>query len=1013
MSGRRARTRRTALALLETQIAVRAYVERSRPKHVPRGLPEPELVLVLVLDTETRTDHAQALLFGSFRVYDATGRLRQEGLITADDLAPNERAVLEQYVADRPSDTGGHLRLRGRRQFLREVFWPIAYKERALVVGFNLPFDLSRLATGWWRNRKGGFRLRLWEWVDANGRPRTHKWRPDLDIKALDSRRNFSSFTTPSEVDKENLVDGKVYRGRFLDLRTFAYALTDRNLSLRSAAVEFGLEVAKAEAAEHGVLTPEYIDYNRQDVRVTWELYQALVAEWRRHPLELAPDQAYSPAAVSKAYLRLLGVTPPIERSGVPVDRLGQAMAAYYGGRAECRIRRVPLPVRYVDFASMYPTVFALLRLWGWVTAERLVAVDATDDARRLLAGLDRERLHDPDVWPDLAGVFCRVRPAGELLPVRARYGGDPDGGAAGVGSSAWTIGLNELEAGHDLWCTLADLVAARLLGRTTPAILEAFRVEPVGRLSRLRPTELRGTVAVDPVTDDLFRLAIEERARVKADGSRPRGERERLGQFLKTLANGGAYGIFAEFRQLDPIRGGKEVRAHGLWPLEATVSTPEEPGAFCFPPLAATITGAARLLLALLEADVEAAGGTYVACDTDSLLVVSSEAGGLVACPGGRDRLPDGRAAVRALPWAEVDELLAGLNALNPYAPGTVRSLVKVEDENFAPGDRSRPVELWCLALSSKRYVLYDRTAEGIVIRKPSEHGLGLFRPPIASHADWPHGWREWSDVVWRRAIDEAEGRDPGPEPDWFDLPAVSQLPVSSPAVLEAFRALNDGRPYTEQVKPYGFGLLGHVDPLAPLPDGLERGGVVPVAPFTSDPGELLSLAWRNRRDGRAIVVTTRRGGERGRVRLDTYRDVAADYRRHPETKSGDPRGGLGHGASVGLLPRLRVVAVGLPVHIGKESNRLDEVEDGLVTDPDEVYLVYRDERREWEAALPALRVLRDERGWRALAEASGLSERALRYALNGGKVPRREARERLLRLLHAPARREEELDP
>lgn len=83
---------------------------------------------------------------------------------------------------------------------------------------------------------------------------------------------------------------------------------------------------------------------------------------------------------------------------------------------------------------------------------------------------------------------------------------------------------------------------------------------------------------------------------------------------------------------------------------------------------------------------------------------------------------------------------------------------------------------------------------------------------------------------------------------------------------------------------------------------------------------------------------------------------------------------------------------ASGLPVHIGKESNRLEEAQNGLITDADEVYVEYRDERREWELVLPALRRLRNELGWRYLAEASGLSE--LRYVLNGGKLPHRAAR-------------------
>ena len=43
----------------------------------------------------------------------------------------------------------------------------------------------------------------------------------------------------------------------------------------------------------------------------------------------------------------------------------------------------------------------------------------------------------------------------------------------------------------------------------------------------------------------------------------------------------------------------------------------PEEPGEFCFPPIASSITAGARLLLGLLQTGVEERGGTYLACDT------------------------------------------------------------------------------------------------------------------------------------------------------------------------------------------------------------------------------------------------------------------------------------------------------------------------------------------------------------------------------------------------------------
>lgn len=659
---------------------------------------------------------------------------------------------------------------------------------------------------------------------------------------------------------------------------------------------------------------------------------------------------------------------------------LGLAGTTYFGGRAEVRIRRWPLPVRYIDFTSMYPTVFALLGLWRWVVAERYHFRAATSAARRILRKADRGSLHHRDAWPQLPMVFCRIRPAGAMLPTRARYTDD---------AGAWTIGINHLSSPIDLWFTLADLVAAKLLDGTQVEILEAFRIEPVGVLPGLRSLNLRGTVPADP-SDDLFRLAIEERHRLARAGGAARDL-----TFLKTFANGGAYGVFAEYRLLEAVAAGVPVEAHGLWPIAARVQTPEEPGEFSFPPLAATVTGAARLLLSLLQADIEARGGSFVACDTDSLNVVTTENGGLLACPGGPRRLSDGRpAAIKALSDAELDAALAEIERLNPYRQGTVSRLVKLEAENFALDGSGSMVGLRALAISPKRYVLYELAPDGPLIRKASSHGLGMYRTPVRNPDGWDKVWPYWVDLVWQSIIRDAEALAPLPEPDWYDLPAVSQLSITSPGQLLPFAALNRGRAYRDQIKPFSFMLIGHGDPLAPLPSGMSSDQLTPIAPYTAKPEELLSLPWVNRHDGRRLRVTTAPQGEAGAVRLKTYRDVIREYRLHPDAKSGDPAGGQAHRGSVGLLPRLHIRATEVR-HIGKESNRMDEEEEGALVDADRIYVEYTDERSEWFAVVaPQLANLQNCMGVRELRLACGLSERALRDAVGGRRFPRPRAR-------------------
>ena len=205
--------------------------------------------------------------------------------------------------------------------------------------------------------------------------------------------------------------------------------------------------------------------------------------------------------------------------------------------------------------------------------------------------------------------------------------------------TTGWQIGVNPLTTGRPLWFAIPDVIASTLLTGRPPKVLSAVRLAPKGQIDDLRPVQLRGEIEVDPAARDFFAAVIEER------NSLPdrKGRNKRLSDFLKVLANATSYGIFAEMiRHELPSREKVDVTVHGLEaPYQWPVAAPEEPGKFAFPPIAALITSAARLMLALLERSVADAGGTYLMTDTDSMAVISTRDGGLEPCVGGRSAFP------------------------------------------------------------------------------------------------------------------------------------------------------------------------------------------------------------------------------------------------------------------------------------------------------------------------------------------------------------------------------------
>lgn len=961
---------------------------------------------VLAFDTETTTDRAQRLTFGWYRYArwqpDGTLATVAEGVLYADDLPerdPDGFTSLQASARAQAAETAPvphrAVTLLSRRAFLNEVLWP-AIQADALIVGFNLPFDLSRLAVRWGetrhrrKRRNGGmpspdlftrgFSLALWEYQDKQtGEWREHSYRPRVKVKHIDNKRAFIGLSGVRKQDRRDPRPG----GRFLDLKTLAFALTNQGHSLASACVAFEVEEGKATSEQHGVITPAYIAYARQDVRAYLYLLERLRHEFDRHPVDLLPDRAQSPASIAKAYLRAIGITPPLARElGIPREVLGQTMSAYYGGRTECRIRRVPVPVVYVDFLSMYPTVNTLMGLWRFLTADRIETVDATAEVQALLDNVTLDGCFDPSLWPELP-FYAQVVPDGDVLPVRAAYS-----------ASSFTIGLNSLQSDRPLWYAGPDLIASTLLTGSPPNVLRAFRLIPHGTLQTLQPVQLGGEVLIDPRTDDFFRFVIEERKWLKRATANGEAVAPHLDLFLKVLANSGSYGIFAELnRQELPADERVAITVYGASdaPFAATTNVPELPGQTCYPPLAALITSAARLMLALLEREVTDRGGDYAFCDTDSMAIVASEPGGLVPCLGGAHRLLDGMPAVKALSWHGVDTIVERFAALNPYDRSVVPgSILEVEEVNHDAGSRARR-QLWCYAISAKRYALFTRDADDvpeIVDDGYSEHGLGHLLNPDDPESDV----REWMRTIWAGLVSEALGNAVD-WPDWLARPAMSRITVSSPLVLRPLGQRS--RPYPEAVKPFNFLASPHVAPLG-HPAGVDAQHFHLVAPYTKEARQWSKLRWTDVYSGEAFGITTGGGAVGERVaRVQSYGDVIGRYRTHPEVKSLGPDGAPCEKRTIGLLQRRPVVLREL-VHIGKETNRLEEVEQGLVHDWEEVQLVFRESPGDsWATeVLPVLRSIpRVE-----LAKATGTQERTLREILAGRRQPHRGLRETLL---------------
>lgn len=610
-------------------IQVRAYPAMDKAPRKPK--PKRPINMILTFDCETCIQYSQRLHFGCFRLStvrendDGTLDLIcvREGIFYADDLEefnPDGFAEIRRYclddetrqadiTRDLPFRDGGEVsqfphyddwqhgqldvmpddtfEIMPASKFVSEYLIGFGYRsknrnenrdfEPATIVGFNLPFDMTRLGKSWTTGRKqfyGNFSVKL----TGDDRPGNGLW---FKLKKSGAKGHYMTITGGDKGDTDYDKDQEIQDAcNLLDLSTLVFALAGKPMSLRSAGEAFGCRWLKSKAEDgHGKITKDYIDYCRNDVRATEDLYQHVMEDWQKHPVSqsLKPDSAYSPASVSKQYMRHMGIVSPlvsqkwipveslpgelrrgittrleskdgkpskvvvkrigglmitrealkrlaqsrslpmpdIGQSPIPAADIARFMAAFYGGRSECRIRLSKVPAVLCDFTSMYPTVMSLMGIWEMLTADRM-SITETDpmEVESFLESLTmthepgrygwKTSLFNPAMWPKLTGV---AETTAGYLPIRSEYHKE-SGNAPG-------IGINDLESFAPIPYTLLDLAASRIATGQTPHITRAWMLEASEtKQASLTPVDLYGDsrLRLDPHTGNLLKMAVEQR---------------------------------------------------------------------------------------------------------------------------------------------------------------------------------------------------------------------------------------------------------------------------------------------------------------------------------------------------------------------------------------------------------------------------------------------------------------------------------------------------------------------
>jgi len=952
---------------------------------------EPEHALIL--HCATTADQRQDLLLGAYicaQLEDDQYVAKEIGLFHRDSH-PDELRVLKRFVK------GSTFELGTAEDFRRKIFLKYL-KALALIVAYDAPFQISRIAVKWNKSLKHrrafSFYFRMFR--DKNtGQIRPSGYEPGLSIQSLDGSKAIYRLIKYKfhEKDADREQEQPSSPARILDLKTLTAVLTGEAHTLSSACEIFGAPKSRTRKVRPRVTKPA-IDSLLRDVTGELELLNRLRQELKRHPLNLSPERCYSPATLDKAYFSGLGVAAPEEKFQISDMINGIAMQALAAGRAECTIRRMPVPVVYLDCYAQFAALSSLLNCREILCAESLESADFTRRAREVTERVTLDDCLRPQFWKQLRW-YALVEPCEDVVPFRAKFGkGD---------NSDPTLAFNFLSSKQPIWMTGPDVIAAKLISGKPLRILKAIQLVPHGIQPGLRAVKLYNQLVVDPLQDDLAAKLVELRSRVKR-------ENPALARGLKVAANSAAFGILCQLN----VKDLDSPSALQVFSGEANYRTRpvkvwEQPSEFYCPVIASLVTGGSHLLCAMLERMVRDLGGHIAAMDTDSAMIVSTESGGLTRCAGGPHRLkeyrlPSGHSAIRELSFADVDRICKRFESLNPWRDSLKVPFLKLEEENFDSEGKRQQLYAYCI--SAKLYCLFNLDGNRLLVRKPSGHGLGFLQAPYTV-AEWQRKtgrkWEEdlppWIFEAWHFILSQELGL-PHEPPFWLKQPAVMTVPITTPQVLDRLgRFKNELRPFTVVSVPF------------PKKETNQLWTSYFIMPYTEKLNDLHGRPMVNIVSGATFYIHDKKlstsSKSPGWVSLKTMEDEINHLLARTESKFCTPQGSRCHSNTIGLLVRRHIIAGEFHYHGKEASTRWSAgpdlsmmAEAGAIDPIDETFREY--ERVVDPKYLEQIRAEAKQFSTKLLSRRSSLAECAIRNFKRGKNTIRPRSLRKLIMATH-----------